>query len=357
MSKKICLITTSLANGGAQRFCASLSKVLDRLGHEVHIVTTKDFVDYEFSGSLFNLEQTLEGSNSTLKKIKILKKYFRLHDFDYIIDNRTRSQFLKEFFLYRYIFKAKKIISIVHSHYLKNYLPKSVFLAKLIYNNNYKIVAVSNAILNTVINKYKFKNCVQIYNPIDLSRIQRNVNEAIEVKENYILFYGRIEESVKNLTLLLNAYKKSVLWQNNIKLKIVGDGKDTFLLKEKISEFQLENDVILTSYIKNPFPFVKKALFTTLTSRHEGFPMVLIESLACETPVISVDCKSGPKEIIKHENNGLLVENHNPEALAKAFDSFVLDKELYHNCKKNAKSSINKFSIENISKEWEKLLV
>ena len=77
---------------------------------------------------------------------------------------------------------------------------------------------------------------------------------------------------------------------------------------------------------------MQKAKFTTLTSRFEGFPMVIPESLCLGIPVVSVDCNSGPKEVIRNKYNGLLVENNNPTSLAQAFDQMILEDDLYNNC-------------------------
>src|SRR5690606_1297415 len=97
-----------------------------------------------------------------------------------------------------------------------------------------------------------------------------------------------------------------------------GDGPDKNLIRSKISELKLDDDVKVIPYQSNPFHYVSQAEFTLLTSRYEGFPMSVVESLAVGTPVIAVDCKSGPSEIIVDKVNGLLVPNHNVEALAEA---------------------------------------
>lgn len=83
--------------------------------------------------------------------------------------------------------------------------------------------------------------------------------------------------------------------------------------------------------------------------------MSIIESLSIGTPVVSVDCKSGPKEILKHGFNGLLIQNNNPIKLAKAFNMLLSDENLLKKMKGNAKVSIDKFSETNISKKWENI--
>lgn len=82
-----------------------------------------------------------------------------------------------------------------------------------------------------------------------------------------------------------------------------------------------------------------------------------VESLSIGTPVVSVDCKSGPNEIIIHEKNGLLVENYNPQKLGDAMKRLFEDKELYSQCKAYAKDSVQHLSQRNIIQEWQKILI
>jgi N-acetylgalactosamine-N,N'-diacetylbacillosaminyl-diphospho-undecaprenol 4-alpha-N-acetylgalactosaminyltransferase len=83
--------------------------------------------------------------------------------------------------------------------------------------------------------------------------------------------------------------------------------------------------------------------------------MVLLESLACETPIISWNYASGPSEIITHESNGLLVENQNLDKLIEAMNGFVSDNNLYLQCKENALPSVKQFSLETIGAKWLKV--
>ena len=109
-------------------------------------------------------------------------------------------------------------------------------------------------------------------------------------------------------------------------------------------------------YQENPFKYIKKAKFLILSSRFEGFANVLAESLTCSTPVISFDCKCGPNQIVIHNFNGILVENQNFEALTIALNEFSNNQDLYNFCKQNAFESIQKFSLDNIGKQWINLL-
>lgn len=85
--------------------------------------------------------------------------------------------------------------------------------------------------------------------------------------------------------------------------------------------------------------------------------MVIIESLMLNTPVIAVNCASGPSEIIKDQINGLLVDNDNVDVLAVSFNLFVQNEELYHLCKANAADSVSHLTAKNAVSLWKQILL
>lgn len=358
-NKKICLVVSSLGKGGVERSTALNSIMLYNLGYNVHIVTLLNNIEYEFKGTLLNLGVIKAESSSVFnrfKRFKVFKNYLNTHSFDLIIDHRSKPSALKEFFINKLIYKKKKRVNVVHSYVTHNYLPKQQWVYNLFFDTSITHVTVSNAINKKLKNIYNLSNVTTIYNAVDIEYNTKQSAQKISIDYNYILFYGRLIDKVKNISLLIDAYANSKLKANNIKLVILGSGIDHLMLKAKVKELKLSDSVVFIAHKSNPFPYIKNAKFIVLTSRNEGFPMVLPEALSLSTPVIAVDCESGPKEIIKNNSNGLLVENYNINALSKALNSFILDNKLYNTCKLNAKPSVQEFSIENISKQWQNLI-
>ncbi|MCK8480123.1 glycosyltransferase [Psychroserpens algicola] len=354
--KKICIVVTSLGKGGAERSSALLSKLLSGLGYTIHIVMIVDEINNEFQGELLNLGK-IDSRFPILKKIKKLKafkSYLKIHHFDFVIDNRSRPSLLREFIVSRWLYDPRKTIYCIHSYRLNTYFSTVKCIAKYMYKDAYKLVAVSEEIKKAIASVYDLTNVITIYNPVGDLQSQAITDE--QLVSDYILFYGRINDEVKNLSLLIESYHKSELPEHNISLIILGDGKDLEAIKLKVRAKNLNKDVIFKSFIDNPYSYVKRAKFTVLTSRYEGFPMTILESLALGTPVVSVDCKSGPSEMIRDGYNGLLVENNNSEKMALAMNRFIEDNPLYLKCKSNTKPSVAKFSMEHIGQAWEQLL-
>ena len=355
------MVTSSLAKGGAEKSSATLTNILHNLGYNVHVVTILSQVDYKYSGTLFNLGEFKDKKDTFIGKIqrfRKFKKYLKKQNFDCIIDNRYRVLGYRECIFTKYLYNHTPVIYVLHNYVQEKTFTPYNWLNVWLYKNE-TFTSVSKEISQRFKEEFQIKNMHTIYNAFNFKEIEKKALEknafGIET-DTYIIFYGRIDDHHKNLKLLLKAYKKSKLPEQNIKLLVLGDGEDFNEIVNYTKELQLETHIVFKGFTVNPYPYVKNALFTMLTSRHEGFPMVLPESLALATPVISVNCKSGPKEVIENKVNGLLVENYDENALAEAMNSFIFDKVLYKHCKANAKQSVEKFSVENISRDWNNLI-
>jgi glycosyltransferase involved in cell wall biosynthesis len=108
-------------------------------------------------------------------------------------------------------------------------------------------------------------------------------------------------------------------------LVLVGDGETAARVRERTAELGLDRDVVFTGFTRNPYRYLARAAVSVLTSRFEGLPNVLIESMALGVPIVSTACPFGPLEILGDSQYGVLTPVGDPAAFAAAVDALLDD--------------------------------
>jgi glycosyltransferase involved in cell wall biosynthesis len=211
-------------------------------------------------------------------------------------------------------------------------------------------VCVSKEIQNQLMKKLNVASKT-IYNFISEYDLLTSIEDNPFENKNYIIGVGRLT-TIKQFDKLINAYYHSELSKKGILLFILGDGPEKENLAHLVSKLKLEEFVRILPFRKNPYTLIKNAKALVLTSKVEGFPMALLEAVSLKTPVVSFNCKSGPNELIKHEFNGLLVEDQNEKQLSLALNKLLLNDAYYAVVKANMEIGLNKFSEEKMIQEW-----
>lgn len=351
---KIALVGYRLNRGGAERVAAILSVFFHEKGLDVHNIIVLDDIAYPYAGTVENLGKLKNKTNGVFNKAKrliALRKYLKKHSFDFIIDFRFRIKPIQELLVAKYVYNAKTIFT-VHSAKLNSYMPDQSFLTRIMYSDAFKVVAITQDMQSMIEQKHNLKNVMTIYNPINIQEVKEKASDDISLNYEYVIGVGQYDTNVKQFDKLIYAYSKSILPSKNIALVILGEGSRKEKLLSIAKENGVKDKVHLLGFKNNPYKYIRRAKFFVLSSSHEGMPMVMLEALACGTPVVAFNCKTGPREIIIDSENGLLVENQNIDELSNSMSLFVNNEELYNKCKSQAMSSVEKFSLERIGEQW-----
>ncbi len=229
-------------------------------------------------------------------------------------------------------------VRLINKQFIKNYL------SFIQYNSNYEVV---------------YGGIVYQENQPETNQLLRWIygNEREALSEKYILAIARMDfENVKQIDVLLECYAKSILPKNDIRLIILGDGIRLEEMKILANKLNIADFVDFKGFQPNTENYYKNAFFTILTSKYEGLPTVLVESLTMNTPVISFNCETGPNEIIIDRFNGLLIENQNKTKMIDGMNELVGNEELYQSLKQNAQNSVEQFQLKAICNQWEQYL-
>ncbi|MCH2176686.1 MAG: glycosyltransferase [Lentisphaeria bacterium] len=212
---------------------------------------------------------------------------------------------------------------------------------------NQKLIAISDSIKNDLKTEFNCldKNIDLIFNAFDIDEIKARSRQkkSFKLDDDYIVHIGRFD-SQKRHDLLFKAYKHI---KTDIKLLLLVDQSEELI--NLVKEYGLEDRIIIPGFQINPYPIIKSARLSVLSSDYEGLSRAVVESLICGTPVVGTSCP-GVEEIFKGFSNKLLVPCNDHIALAQKID-FALNNQL-----KPDESLFKKFSTETIVDKYLSLI-
>lgn len=195
------------------------------------------------------------------------------------------------------------------------------------------------------------ENSVVIPNPIDLSDLMADVGAKQVIAAGRLSPIKRFDKLIEAWVLV---HKAMPDWQLHIYGQNYFNTKQR--LQQQITDLGLDNVIIIKDSVSNIPKVMTEYSIYAMTSESECFPMVLLEALSVGLPIVSFDCPNGPRNIIKNQQDGILVPSGDMQALADVLLKLMGNIENRSVMSKQAKKNIERFSTSTVMKQWQRLL-
>lgn len=358
-TKKITILVFNLEHGGAEKVCLLLCNELVKRNHLVELW----ICNFRESSLTKHLDNRISIFKLNKKHVRnclfpLMKLFFNRKPRKILvfhIELAVLAIVIKKLFFQRAKIIVRSINTLSYAFKSSNglwgkYLALRVL--KIVLPHSHKIIAQSSGMQKDLIQRFDIKDSqtIIIHNPAFNIKTNNTV-----VKENYkneFLFVGRLSRQ-KGLTNLIKAFALAYKQTPNIHLTLVGEGTQRKNLKKLVNNLGLNSSITFEGFRKDTVPYYIRAKATVLTSVFEGFPNVLVESIALGTPVIAFDCPSGPADIIIQHRNGILIPNLDITAFSKAI-SDLANNNIQFSKEEIIKTSKN-FSLNSIVNKYEQI--
>jgi len=380
--EKLAILVYSMASGGAERAVSVLLPELIRF-FDVTLVLMNDEIFYEIPGEvkiryLERSDPSEPGWKKLAKLPRLALKYrdlCREEGIGISLSFMTRPNYIN--------LLAKKWGGDVRTIISERAMPSLQYgypgiasrinrrLIRSLYPGADRIVSNSEGNREDLIRNFGISAGMieTIYNPFDLERIRKSSAETAPGEKNGFEFItvGRIDAG-KNHRMLIDAFLEAEI--GNSVLSILGEGP----LKKELEEYARnaadpKKTVRFPGRRKNPFSWMARADCFVFASRHEGFPNVLVEALACSLPVISTDCPSGPREILDERREydevlpgvtfgkyGILVPVDDKKAMISAMEKVYNNAVETEKYRRQGRNRAESFAREKIVPEFVRVL-
>ena len=369
MSINLLLLVPTLKLGGQERICAKTAELLKEYYNVFIVVFDKSDMVYHPDCEIIDLNMPARNGKwnkvcNAIRRSRALKQLRKEKSADFVYSFGTTANLVNV--LSRGT--GKTLIG------LRGYASVNVnsYLNRYAYRRCDTIVGCAEGTCNPIRHwkpTYAEKTKC-LYNPLDVAFVEKSGQNPVAdytFSPHTIVSHGRLDE-VKNWPRLIKAFsivKKDI---PDARLLIIGEGEQRHQLQQLIDSYGLQDSATLIGFRQNPFAYLAKSSLYVLPSYSEGFPNSLVEGMVF-LPTISVDCKSGPREImsdapidtvaqgVEYADYGILVQpatdrafhaelTKDDEILAQAILAVLTNEELATKMKNAARERAQEFSCE-----------
>ncbi len=356
--KIVMVVSTLVGRGGAERVVSVLSQYLSQTHQVVVAAFQVGEPSYSYGGDVVEIgfpaaRQAWKKGSHALARVAALARLFARERPDRIFSFMESANFPSV--IAASLVGMRERVSVCVQDNPAGFPASYRRLIPRLYPLAGRVVAVSEGVRKTLTRDFGLDpaRCVTIPNTIDLEAIEAALAATrvgfVPPADQYLLGMGRLVDQ-KGFDLAIAAYAR--LSSEAPPLIILGEGPDRTTLEARVEAEGLSGRVRFPGAVANPYPYLAGACCFVLSSRHEGWPLVLMEAMACGCPIISFACDHGPAEILEHGRSGWLVTPGDVEGLASAMERLLGDEALRRELAAGALDRVKRFDVERISRVW-----